>query len=59
MRSRHRCMPMLPHSSWIIAAVRMFCAPCECCVQPRAYMVIDRSPLAVEATHSQTFRNLS
>ena len=52
--------PMLPQSSWIIAAVRMFCEPWLCCVQPSAYMiVIERSPLAVEAAHSQTVRNLS
>ncbi len=53
-------MPMLPQSNWIIAAVRMFCDPLECCVQPSAYMiVIARSPLAVSATHSATVRNLS
>ncbi len=52
--------PMLPSSSWIMAMARMFCEPVVCCVQPSAYIdVIERSPLAVVAISSQTFRNLS
>jgi hypothetical protein len=52
--------PMLPSRSWIIAAVRMFCDPCEYCVQPSTYMnVVVRSPLAVVAMYSHTLRNLS
>ena len=43
-----------------MAAVRMFWEPCVCWVQPSAYMiVIDFSPLAVDETMSQTFRNFS
>jgi len=52
--------PMFPSNSWIIAAQRMFCAPCECWVQPSAYMIVmERSRVAVEAAHSATFRNFS
>ena len=53
-------MPMLPSSSCTIAPVRMICEPMECCVQPSAYrMVAARFLVAVEASMSQTFRNLS
>ena len=52
--------PMLPSSSWIIAIVRMFCEPFECCVQPSAYMlVIALSVAAVSAIQAQASRNLS
>ncbi len=52
--------PMLPSSSWIIAAERMFCDPLECCVQPSAYMmVMVRSPLPVEPINSTIAWNLS
>jgi len=37
-------IPILPSSSWIIAMVRMFCAPTVCCVQPRAYMMVMTLP---------------
>ena len=50
-------MPMLPSSSWIIAMVRMFCAPTVCCVQPSAYRnVVVLSAALVEASTSHTFR---
>ena len=53
-------MPMLPSSSCTMAPVRMICEPIECCVQPSAYrMVAARSVVAVDASISQTFRNLS
>ena len=29
-------VPMLPSSSWMMAAVRMYCTPTVCCVMPRA-----------------------
>jgi hypothetical protein len=46
-------MPMLPSSSWIIAMVRMFCAPTVCCVQPSAYRkVVVLSAALVEASTS-------
>ena len=32
--------PTLPSRSWSIAAVRMIWTPVECCVQPRAYMIV-------------------
>ena len=52
--------PMLPSSSWIIAIVRMFCEPTECCVQPSAYrIVITRAGVAVEPIKSHTCRNFS
>jgi hypothetical protein len=33
--------PMLPSSSWMIEAARMFCTPVVCCVQPTEYTIID------------------
>jgi hypothetical protein len=52
--------PMLPSSSCTIAPVRIIWEPCECCVQPSAYMiVITRSVAEVEAIISQTLRNWS
>jgi hypothetical protein len=51
---------MLPSNSWIIAIVRMFCEPTECCVQPSAYrIVITRCGVAVDPIMSHTFRNVS
>ncbi len=38
----------------------MFCDPCECCVQPSAYMIVmTLSGVDVAAIISHTFRNLS
>ena len=52
--------PMLPSSNCIIAAVRIICEPCECCVQPSAYMtVMTRSGADDVAIISQTLRNAS
>jgi hypothetical protein len=52
--------PMLPSSVWRIAAVRMYCAPTVCCVQPTAYanaVVRSRPEFSVIARH--TLRNSS
>ena len=52
--------PMLPSRSWIIAIVRMFCEPTECCVQPSAYrIVMTRPAVDVPPMCSHTFRNAS
>ncbi len=43
-----------------MAAVRIICEPCECCVQPSAYrMVITRLGAEHSAIISQIFRNWS
>jgi hypothetical protein len=53
-------MPMLPSRVWMMAMVRMFCEPTECCVQPSAYrMVMVLLAAAVSAMYSQTLRNWS
>ena len=47
--------PMLPSSSWMIAAPRMYCTPTEWCVQPTEYthaVVRSRPLLAVTSSHS-------
>jgi hypothetical protein len=31
---------MLPSSSWIMQAARMFCTPTVCWVQPKAYITV-------------------
>ena len=52
--------PMLPSKSWIMAMVRMFCDPTECCVQPSAYrIVITLFGAEVPAMCWQTVRNAS
>ena len=51
---------MLPQSSCTIAAVRMICEPCECCVQPSAYrIVITLSGAARRRDRLATLRNAS
>ena len=53
-------MPMLPSSSWTIAPVRIICAPTECWVQPRAYMMVMTLPgLEVSAISAQTLSIMS
>ncbi len=48
---------MLPSSNWIIAMVRIFCAPTVCCVQPKAYKKVPAlSEALVVAKISQTFK---
>ena len=52
--------PMLPSSSWMIAAVRMNCTPTVCWVQPTAYTTAAvRSRPDAAAQASATSRNCS
>jgi hypothetical protein len=44
--------PMLPSSSWMIAAVRMIWTPTVCCVQPTAYA---NEPVRSRPEFSQSF----
>src|SRR3989440_10580605 len=57
-RSPPPATPMLPSSSCIIAPQRIICEPTECCVHPRAYMmVMARVGVEVEPIISHTCRN--
>ena len=50
--------PMLPSSSCRIAAVRMYCTPTVCCVQPTAYAnAVVRSRPELSVSSSPTRRN--
>ena len=52
--------PMLPSSSCMIAALRMFWLPTVCMVQPTAYMIVPtRSAVPVEVITFATSRNFS
>ena len=50
--------PMLPSSSWMIAAPRMYWIPTVWCVQPTEYtQAVVRSRLLFAVTASHTSRN--
>jgi hypothetical protein len=52
--------PMLPSSSCRIEAVRMYCTPTVCCVQPTEYTKADvRSRPEFSHSASATWRNVS